>query len=203
MSENTTKNPEKLTCFFARPNSEVFAREEGGKPKISGYAAMYDTFSEDLGGFRTKIAPGAFDRVLAAGADCRMLVNHDANLIFGRTTAGTLLLKGDAKGLYFENDPPDSDLARHYMGAIARGDMDGCSFTCDISIDQWDFSGETVIRTIQEVSQLYDVGPVTFPAFLQTPVTVSHALEAARAACIVKILRPSLGLMRLGLELAR
>lgn len=196
------KTPEKLVCFYKNPNAEVFVREEGGKPRISGYAAMYNTFSEDLGGFRTRIAPGFFDKVLLA-ADCRFLVNHDPNLIMGRTSSGTLKLTADAKGLHFDADPPDSEMARHYMASIARGDMDGCSFTCDISIDQWDFSGEVPIRTLIECAGLYDAGPVTYPAFRDTSVSVSHALEAARAACVVKMLRPSLGLMRLGLDLAR
>lgn len=203
MSDKLTKTAEKLVCFFARPHSEVFARrDEGGKAKITGYAAMYDRFSEDLGGYRTKIAPGAFDRVIQA-ADCRFLVNHDPNLLLGRTTSGTLRLFTDAKGLGFEAEPPASAITDHYAAAIERGDMDGCSFTCDIDIDQWDFSGETPIRTLIGLSELYDIGPVTYPAFRDTSVAVSHALEAARAALVIKVLRPSLSLMRYGIELAR
>jgi hypothetical protein len=58
--------------------------------------------------------------------------------------------------------------------------MSGCSFSCDIDVDEWDWSGETPIRTIQSVAELYDVGPVTFPAFPDTSVSASYALEAAR-----------------------
>jgi uncharacterized protein len=203
MSENQPKNGEKFTVFFSRPHSEVFAVDRDGKPACNGYAATFDAYSEDLGGFRTKIAPGCFDKVLQGGADCRFLVNHDPNLLFGRTKSGTLRLKADAKGLYFDADPPMTSLWQHYAESIVREDMDGCSFSCDVSIDQWDFSGETPIRTLLEVSSLYDVGPVTYPAFTQTSAAASYALEQARRSCIVKMLRPSLPLMRLGLEIAR
>lgn len=205
MSEKSAKNREKTVVSFAMPSIEVFAREEGGKILISGYAAKFNTYSEDLGGFRTTIAPGAFDRVLQAGADVRLLVNHDPNLILGRTTSGTLRLKADETGLHFEGEPPETDMAAHYVASIRRGDMSGCSFSCFIDVDQWDFSGETPIRTLISLSELLDVGPVSYPAFADTSVMAASrfALEQARAACVVKILRPSLGLMRLGLELAR
>ena len=196
------KKPEKLTCFFSKPNSEVYLLEEAGSLKFAGYAAMYGTYSEDLGGFKTTIAKGAFDKVLQA-TDCRLLINHDPNLIFGRTKSGTLRLFADDKGLRFEGDPPKSVLTDHYAEEIRRGDMDGCSFTCDIDVDKWDFSGETVIRTLLSIGRLYDVGPVTYPAFVDTSVTVSHSLEAARAAYMATNLRPWADLMRLRLALAR
>lgn len=203
MSLPTAKTREKLTCFFARPHSEVsFAREEGGKPKIRGYAAMFDCYSEDLGGFVTRLDRGCFDKVIST-ADCRMLVNHDPNLLFGRTKSGTLKLSVDSKGLYFECDAPDTALMAHYAAEIERGDMDGCSFTCLIDIDQWDFSGEMPVRTLMSLSELLDVGPVTYPAFRQTSATVSHSLEAARLAAQMSRGKCSPEMMRLSLALAR
>ena len=61
----------------------VETREE--KPVIIGHASVFDTLSENLGGFREKVAPGAFDDVL--NDDVRALFNHDSNLILGRTKA--------------------------------------------------------------------------------------------------------------------
>lgn len=180
--DKTAKIPGKATIFFARPHSELFAITEGDRTIFRGYAAKFGTFSEDLGGFRTTIAPGAFDRVVSL-ADTRLLINHDPNLLMGRTSNGTLKLSADAVGLHFEGVPPTTDLTAHYAELIRRGDMDGCSFSCDVDIDQWDWSGETPIRTIQSVSALYDVGPVTFPAFADTSVGASQfALESARRA---------------------
>jgi HK97 family phage prohead protease len=196
----TPKTPEKLVCFFARGDSEVFASEPGQPARIRGYAAKFDRFSHDLGGYRVKIARGAFTDVLAT-SDARCLVNHDANLLLGRQSSGTLRLFGDDVGLGYECDPPESQMTEHYLACIRRGDMDGCSFSCYIDIDQWDFSGETPIRTIEHVSELLDVGPVTFPAFPDTSV-VSHSLEAARRASAASP-RQSSEMLRLRLELAR
>lgn len=181
MTGKIAKKPERMTCFFGKAGSEVFAVSEGEKTIIRGYAAKFNAFSEDLGGFRTVIAPGTFDRVLPL-ADCRLLINHDANLLMGRTLSGTLKLSVDDVGLAFEGVPPPTDLAAHHVESIRRGDMDGSSFTCDIDIDEWDWSGETPIRTVKSVSALYDVGPVTFPAFVSTSVSASasYALESAR-----------------------
>lgn len=157
---------------------EVFSAGDGQPPVIRGYAALFDVYSDDLGGFRTRIAKGAFDRVVP-GADVRLLINHDSNMLMGRTRSGTLSLALDDRGLRFEGTPPQTDLAQHYIEEIRRGDMTGCSFQCDIDIDEWDFSGETPIRTVNGISALYDVGPVTIPAFPQTSVA-AYALEAAR-----------------------
>jgi HK97 family phage prohead protease len=179
MSQIQGKTAERFTCVFSRPNSEVYAVPEGDGRRMSGYAALYDRYSEDLGGFRTKIAPGAFDKAVIS-ADCRLLVNHDPNLIMGRTRAGTLRLSADAKGLQFEGDLPDTPMAAHYLEAVRRGDMDGCSFTCTVDVYQWDLDSEPPVRTLIEIGELYDVGPVTFPAFPDTSVQASFALEAAR-----------------------
>jgi len=149
--EKTAKITGKSTIFFAEPHAEVFSAGDGQPPKIRGYAALYNVYSEDLGGFRTRIAPGAFDRAVP-GADVRLLVNHDSNLLLGRTRSGTLSLSTDERGLYFEGQPPQTDFAQHYVEAIRRGDMSGCSFSCDIDIDEWDFSGETAIRTVSASS---------------------------------------------------
>lgn len=183
MSVSSPKNAEKLTYFFAAPASEVFSELIDGRPRIGGYAARFGSFSEDRGGYVAKIAPGFFDRAIRSSADTRLLVNHDPNLIMGRTKSGTLRLASDAVGLRFEGDLPDTPLALHYAEAIRRGDMSGCSFTCTIEIDQWDWSGETPVRTLQQIGELYDVGPVTFPAFSDTNVSAhSSSLEGARAA---------------------
>lgn len=181
--EKTARKPEKLTCFFGKQASEVFALMDGDKPRCRGYAAMFNLLSEDLGGYRVRFAPGMFDRVVP-GADCRFLVNHDSNLLFGRTKSETLRLTVDDRGLAFDADPPaKSMLWQHYAEEIIRGDMDGCSLTVDIDDYEWeDLAGEIPVRVVTSVSGLYDVGPVTFPAFTQTSVSASFALEAARAA---------------------
>jgi HK97 family phage prohead protease len=181
MSEIADKNGELFAAVFSKPQSELFARVEGGRPRISGYAATYTGLSEDLGGFRTRIAPGAFDGVLGKAPDVRFLINHDPSLILGRTLSGTLRLGSDDRGLSFDADPPDTPMTAHYLEAIRRGDMDGCSFTCYIARDKWAEIGDETVRTILEVSQLFDVGPVSFPAFPDTSLSASLQASSDRA----------------------
>ncbi len=148
-------------------------RAKGESPKIIGYSAVFNSLSENLGGFREKIDPSAFDKVLKE-CDCRALVNHDANLLMGRSTSGTLKLSKDETGLKMEIEPPDSEMARHYLAAIERGDMTGASFSFTVEHpdgDDWDEDEEgRVIRTVKAVRDLFDVGPVTYPAYLDTTV---------------------------------
>jgi hypothetical protein len=83
------------------PASEFRVVEENKKPKLVGYAAVFDKFSEDMWGFKEKIAKGAFAESLKRQDDVRMLFNHDPNFVIARTTNGTLKLREDDKGLYF------------------------------------------------------------------------------------------------------
>ena len=138
-------------------------------PKITGYAAKFGKWSEDLGGFREKIKPGAFDDVLED--DVRALKNHDSNLILGRTTSGTLKLDTNSVGLRFEIDPPNTSTGKDTIEEIRRKDITGCSFSFTTKTDAWKNNEDgTVERTIVKVDRLYDVGPVTYPAYPDTTV---------------------------------
>jgi len=147
-----------------------------GKKRIRGYAAVFNSYSEDLGGFREIILPGSFTNVLSRAVDVRALVNHDPNLILGRSTNGTLEMSEDDFGLGFVITPPTTQLADHYVSAIERGDMTGCSFAFRVGKDKWT-PGNTddntpPTRSISEVSELMDVGPVTYPAYPDTSVAM-------------------------------
>jgi HK97 family phage prohead protease len=110
--------------MIATPDLRVMTE---GVPRIAGHAALFDTMSEDLGGFRERIRPGAFAASLAED-DVRALFNHAPNVILGRNRAGTLRLSEDAQGLRIEIDPPDTQAARDLMVPIARGDVTQMSF---------------------------------------------------------------------------
>src|SRR5713226_163265 len=71
-------------------NASLRAQSQGDEMAISGYAASFNVLSQDLGGFREVVAPGAFKRSIDAGADVKALFNHDASRILGRTKSGTL-----------------------------------------------------------------------------------------------------------------
>ena len=156
---------------------------DGTPTKIAGHAAKFDVLSEDLGGFRERIAPGAFAKSLQS-SDIRALWNHDANIVLGRNKAGTLRLSEDTAGLAFEVDAPDTQLVRDMvMAPIARGDVSQCSFGFYTLSDKWAKIDGEWVRTLLEC-ELFDVSPVTYPAYAQTDVAV-RSLEALKASEIV------------------
>lgn len=147
---------------------EVRARDEGGAT-VRGHAAVFDSLSENLGGFREQIRPGAFDDVLQD--DVRALFNHDPNHILARTKSGTLSLGVDERGLTYEFDSPDTTTGRDLLVSMQRGDVSQSSFGFIVEDDQWDEDDEgRIVRTILSFKRLYDVSPVTFPAYPDTDV---------------------------------
>jgi len=141
---------------------------EGGQRKIVGYAALFNVLSPPLWGFRERIQPGAFSKTIRE-ADVRALWNHDSNLVLGRTKNGTLRLKEDDVGLGIEINPPDTQWARDALVSIDRGDVDQMSFSFEAVRETWGTESGHTVRTLEEV-KLFDVSPVTFPAYPQTSV---------------------------------
>ena len=137
---------------------DVQALDTRGRTVV-GYAAVYGPLSEDLGGYRERIAPGAFADVM--DADVRALLNHDPNEVLGRTKSGTLRLFDEQRGLRFELDLPDSPLGDNVRSAVKRGDLDGASFRFVVGTDEWSDD----VRTVTAVRQLHDLSLATYPAY--------------------------------------
>lgn len=150
---------------------------ENKKPIIKGYASVFNQLSEDLGGFREQVAPGAFTNTIA-NDDIRALFNHDPNYVLGRTKNGTLRLTEDEKGLAIEIDPPNTQWSRDLQESIGRGDISQMSFGFRAIREKWKQEEKKMpIRTLIE-NWLRDVSPVTFPAYPQTSVKVRDYLNA-------------------------
>jgi uncharacterized protein len=172
---------------------EFRVSEEGTPPTISGYAAVFDSSSEDIG-WTEEIDSHAFDSVMSTNPDVRALFNHDANLILGRTTAGTLKLNIDARGLSYEIDPPDTQLARDLIVSMRRKDITGSSFGFITKRDQWTENPDgTVTRRILEFDELLDVSPVTYPAFTATSSGVRSLPESCPVELRSKLQKRGLG----------
>lgn len=152
-------------------------RREKEQTRIVGHAAVFNQPIEIGRWFREKVAPGAFKRAVAED-DVRGLFNHDPNLILGRNKAGTLELKEDDTGLHTVILPPDTSYARDLMVSMERGDITQMSFGFFVRKEEWDDTGEIPLRTLLEV-ELFDVSPVTFPAYPTTDVGL-RCLEAFR-----------------------
>jgi len=162
---------------------EVRSDDDGKRQVITGYAAVFGSYSQDLGGFVEIIKPGAFRQALAEDQDVRALIDHDSRLILGRTKSGTLRLTEDDRGLHYEIDVPDTQAGRDVVTSIRRGDISGSSFSFTVrgvDGDSWREEGDRVIRELRSVD-LYDVSPVTYPAYKATDASATiRALRAAR-----------------------
>lgn len=158
-------------------------RAEGKLPRIAGYAAVFESESIDLGGFVERVARGAFAGSLAG--DVRALWNHDPMHLLGRTTAGTLRLAEDSRGLAIELDPPDTQTGRDVVTLIERRDVTGMSFAFRTLKDAWAKVAGSWLRTLLEV-ELFDVSPVTFPAYPATEVGLRAACDAKDAQAGLK-----------------
>jgi hypothetical protein len=149
------------------------------KPTVKGYASVFNRLSEDLGGFREKIHPDAFNDVM--GNDVRALFNHNPDKILARTKSGTLSIGIDSEGLRYEFTPPDTTTGRDLMESLKRGDIDQSSFGFSVVEDEWNDSEEIPIRTVLKVGRLYDVSPVTYPAYPDASVGL-RSLDGFRKA---------------------
>lgn len=141
---------------------------DGGRTVIEGHAAVFNRYSQNLGGFVEQVAPGAFAKTILE-ADVRGLFNHDVSLVLGRNRSGTLRLAEDNIGLAYEIDVPGTQLGRDLAVSMERGDISQSSFSFRVvgpDGDEWSLTDQGMpLRTVREAA-LYDVGPVTFPAYL-------------------------------------
>lgn len=158
---------------------ELRSVEGEGLPIIEGYAAVFGVLSDDLGGFRERIAVGSFDRSLDERPDAiKAFHNHDQNIVLGSTRKSTLALQSDGYGLRSQISPPDNEWGRPVVDAIERGDIEGMSFGFSVPAggESWTEAGDTedghAIRDVTEI-KLFEVSTVSgWPAYPQTSVGV-------------------------------
>ncbi len=156
----------------------VELRSAGDNPLIFGYGATFNKLSRNLGGFVERVDPQAFDKTLNE-SDPAGLFNHDPNQVLGRASAKTLRLATDNIGLAYEIDPPDTTLGRDLPILLKRGDITGSSFSFGVIDDEWGLTPDGFpMRTLIQVGPLYDVGPVTFPAYDSSPSAARSALAS-------------------------
>lgn len=155
-------------------DADFQTRESDGKRYIEGYFAVFNSqywLWEDA--YET-IDPGAFD--LTRDRDVRALTNHDTTLVLGRTTAGTLTLRVDERGLFgsVEINENDQDAVNQYE-RVKRGDVTQCSFGFEILAQDIERAeGQPTVFRIREV-KLYEVSVCTFPAYEETGVAARKA----------------------------
>ena len=155
---------------------------------LRGHAAVFDSLSEDLGGFRELLAPGAFRAALRGTPDVKLLFNHDSNHVLARTTASidgkpSLELREDKSGLHVWAVIQPRTWVNDLAIEMSSGLIDQMSFAFSLRDggDNWDIQDDdTVIRTIvpDGIDSLYDVSVVTSPAYPATEVGIRELRNA-------------------------
>lgn len=161
---------------------DVRAAEPAGDGKLrwEGYAAVFDS-EIDFGPFREVIRKGAFRKTLRE-SDQVALWDHESRLVLGRRSENTLELTEDEHGLKASGVlDPEVGHQRDVYHMLRRGDIKGMSFGFNVTKEQWSTRDDgTELREIKEV-RLYEVSPVTFPAYEATEVEARAIYEAHRA----------------------
>ena len=154
---------------FTSTRAEI-GNDDATRGEISGYASVTfngksETEYRIAADLVERISPGAFDDVLKNSPDVVGLFNHDPSNVLGRTSAGTLTVEADERGLKYSIKPGETQTGRDVAEMIKRGDVSGSSFAFQPGQITWSQEGETLVRQVETVTQLFDVGPVTYPAY--------------------------------------
>ena len=162
--------------------------EKPNETTLRGHAAVFNSLSDDLGGFKELIAPGFFRAALRKHPDVRLLYNHDPNFVLARTASGTLELREDQRGLHvFARVDKSIGWVADLRTTMQRGDVDQMSFAFTVAEggDDWAVTeDDNVVRTLlpDGAAQIFDASVVTYPAYRATEVSMRSVLEDAIAA---------------------
>jgi HK97 family phage prohead protease len=156
-----------------RTNSVDFeVRAEGDGMSFTGYASVFNSPSEDLGGFVEYVAPGAFKRSLQSRNEVKMLWNHDAGEPLASLRGGTMQLVEDERGLKVTASLPQTSRGKDVAELLRTKVIDSMSFGFNVIKDSWSRDGQT--RTLESV-RLFEVSIVSFPAYESTTAQVRSA----------------------------
>ena len=140
---------------------------------IEGYAIVFNSDSNDLGGFTERINPDSLEGVIER-SDVLCLLNHNEDkgvLARCKNGIGSMKLEIDERGLKYSFEAPNTALGEELLEGIRRGDISTSSFAFTTEKDSWEKRSDgTYLRTIEKIGQLFDVSPVYHPAYNATSV---------------------------------
>jgi hypothetical protein len=150
--------------------------DANGQKTLSGYAGVYDSLSQDMGGWKEKLSPGTFTKSLKQNPDIRMFSEHDPKQgILGRTKSGTLKIDEDGSGLHFSLAVPNTTLGNDVTESVNRGDIDGCSLGMVVKDCTWDKVDGQVLRTVND-AELDHITVTSSPAYKGTSITLRSVM---------------------------
>jgi len=170
----------------ARPETLEIRNNADGSRSIAGEAIVYNTLSQDLGGFKERIAPGAFTQSLKNNPDVLAYYSHDPSKILGRVSSGSLAIQDSSTALRFTCKLPDTSWANDVIALASRGDLHSMSFGFSLlpGGDTWEQIGSEIIRTVTAAT-LYEISVVGDPAYKSS----SFSLRSCPASLRLKINR--------------
>jgi len=145
--------------------TDIEVRAEGDGMTFTGYASVFNSPSEDLGGFIEYVAPGAFKRSLQSRNEVKLLWNHDSGEPLASLRGGTMQLVEDEQGLKVTAKLPNTSRGRDVAELLRTKVIDSMSFGFNVIKDTWSRDGQT--RTLESV-RLFEVSVVSFPAYSAT-----------------------------------
>ena len=149
--------------------------------RIEGYGVVFNSLSNNLGGFKEIILPSAISDETIRKSDILFLLDHNKErgvLARSQYGKGSLQLEIDERGLKYTFDAPKTALGDEVLEGIRRGDISKCSFAFVVEEDDWRKESDgTIIRTINKIKQLYDISTVYSPAYDDTIVVNKRGLE--------------------------
>lgn len=165
---------QKQSKIEQRSFQTIFKRADGEGRTVEGYAAVFNSTTTIGGWYDEVIEAGAFDDAINS-SDCRALFNHKSDHLLARQSSGTLRLSVDDKGLRYEFESPDTTIGNDILVMIGRGDLKESSFAFTVKEQEWkeekmEDGDWKYTRIIKKVDVLYDVSPVTYPAYGDTTV---------------------------------
>lgn len=173
-------------------NFEVRAeQDEDHGSIITGQPIVFDE-PTDIGWYKEIIADGALDDTDLR--DVRFLVNHNTDMIplarsrnnNANSTMQLSVVPGSGLAIRVDLDTENNAEAKSLYSAVSRGDITGMSFMYTVDGDAWDdLDSDYPTRTITNISRVFEVSAVTFPAYEATSIQargLADALESAKAS---------------------
>jgi uncharacterized protein len=161
----------------------------GSKMVLSGTAARYETLSENLGGFRERLARRCFRDSVASNRDIAMLGDHSSALVLGRRSNGSLVLNEDNVGLHFRCElNPNVSHATDWHAMCTRSDIKECSFSFTADDEDWEeaededsrgYKKQRIPIRVVKRATLYEISAVSQPAYSGGVTSVSASVEPA------------------------
>ena len=149
--------------------------------RIEGRSIVFNSLSQDFGGWKEEISPDAINDEIINASDILFLLNHsDSRGILGRKRKGSGSLSTEIRedGVYFSFDAPQTSLGDELLEYLRRGDITQCSFAFTVDDDDWKEQEDgTYIRTIKKFHRIYDMSAVYTPAYTDTEVKCARFAE--------------------------